>query len=47
VPASWHRRRESYCAPDALEVGITGVFVSLDYFLFYVFWEVMLLPMYF
>jgi NADH-quinone oxidoreductase subunit M len=30
-----------------LEVGITGVFVSLDYFLFYVFWEVMLLPMYF
>jgi NADH-quinone oxidoreductase subunit M len=30
-----------------LEVGITGVFVSLDYFLFYVFWEIMLLPMYF
>ena len=27
--------------------GITGVFVSLDFFLFYVFWEVMLLPMYF
>jgi NADH-quinone oxidoreductase subunit M len=24
-----------------------GVFVSLDFFLFYVFWEVMLLPMYF
>ena len=24
-----------------------GVFVSLDYFLFYVFWEMMLLPMYF
>jgi NADH-quinone oxidoreductase subunit M len=30
-----------------LEVGIAGVFVSLDFFLFYVFWEVMLLPMYF
>ena len=30
-----------------LEVGINGVFVSLDLFLFYVFWEVMLLPMYF
>ena len=30
-----------------LEVGITGVFVSLDLFLFYVFWEIMLLPMYF
>jgi NADH-quinone oxidoreductase subunit M len=24
-----------------------GVFVSLDTFLFYVFWEVMLIPMYF
>ncbi len=30
-----------------LEVGINGVFMSLDFFLFYVFWEVMLLPMYF
>ncbi len=30
-----------------LEVGINGVFVSIDFFLFYVFWEVMLLPMYF
>jgi NADH-quinone oxidoreductase subunit M len=30
-----------------LEVGIAGVFVSLDLFLFYVFWEIMLLPMYF
>lgn len=30
-----------------LEVGILGVFVSLDYFLFYVYWEIMLLPMYF
>jgi NADH-quinone oxidoreductase subunit M len=30
-----------------LEVGMIGVFVSLDLFLFYVFWEVMLVPMYF
>jgi NADH-quinone oxidoreductase subunit M len=30
-----------------LEVGINGVFVSLDFFLFYVYWELMLLPMYF
>ena len=30
-----------------LETGILGVFCSLDLFLFYVFWEVMLLPMYF
>ena len=30
-----------------LQTGMTGVFVSMDLFLFYVFWEVMLLPMYF
>src|SRR3990172_5261134 len=30
-----------------LELGILGVFVSLDLFLFYVFWEAMLIPMYF
>jgi NADH-quinone oxidoreductase subunit M len=30
-----------------LEAGMMGVFESLDFFLFYVFWEVMLLPMYF
>src|SRR5262249_29761297 len=30
-----------------LQTGMLGVFVSLDMFLFYVFWEVMLLPMYF
>jgi len=30
-----------------LVTGMIGVFVSLDFFLFYVFWEVMLLPMYF
>ena len=30
-----------------LETGMMGTFVSLDFFLFYVFWEIMLLPMYF
>ncbi|MCJ7552783.1 MAG: NADH-quinone oxidoreductase subunit M [Ignavibacteriaceae bacterium] len=30
-----------------LNTGMMGVFVSLDFFLFYVFWEIMLLPMYF
>src|SRR3979409_2646330 len=30
-----------------LETGMLGTFVALDFFLFYVFWEVMLLPMYF
>jgi len=30
-----------------LETGMMGVFLALDFFLFYVFWEVMLLPMYF
>ena len=30
-----------------LETGMVGVFVALDVFLFYVFWEVMLFPMYF
>ncbi len=30
-----------------LETGMLGVFISLDFFLFYVFWEVSLVPMYF
>lgn len=30
-----------------LDCGMMGVFVALDFFLFYVFWEIMLLPMYF
>ena len=30
-----------------LDTAMMGVFVSLDFFLFYVFWELMLLPMYF
>ena len=30
-----------------LEVGMLGVFESLDFFLFYIFWELTLVPMYF
>ena len=30
-----------------LDTGMIGVFLALDFFLFFVFWEVMLLPMYF
>jgi NADH-quinone oxidoreductase subunit M len=30
-----------------LDTGMIGVFVALDFFLFYIFWELMLLPMYF
>src|SRR5262249_4198950 len=30
-----------------LETGMVGCFLVLDFFLFYIFWEIMLLPMYF
>jgi NADH-quinone oxidoreductase subunit M len=30
-----------------LETGMIGTFLALDFFLFYIFWEIMLLPMYF
>jgi NADH-quinone oxidoreductase subunit M len=48
--ASWSITKyvKAYCVLFLLlETGMLGVFVSLDFFLFYVFWEVMLLPMYF
>ncbi|MCX6997176.1 MAG: NADH-quinone oxidoreductase subunit M [Kiritimatiellaeota bacterium] len=41
------RLKEYYAFLLLLEVGMVGVFVSLDLVLFYVFWEVMLVPMYF
>jgi NADH-quinone oxidoreductase subunit M len=41
------RLREYYFLLLALETGMLGAFVSLDMFLFYVFWEAMLIPMYF
>ncbi|HID76157.1 MAG TPA: NADH-quinone oxidoreductase subunit M, partial [Planctomycetaceae bacterium] len=48
--ASWgiDRHVKAYCVLFLLlETGMLGVFMALDFFLFYVFWEVMLLPMYF
>jgi len=41
------RERAFYAMMLLLETGVVGVFVALDVFLFYVFWEVMLVPMYF
>ena len=36
-----------FCLFLILETGVLGTFAALDFFLFYIFWEVMLLPMYF
>ncbi|NLY01610.1 MAG: NADH-quinone oxidoreductase subunit M [Rhodopirellula sp.] len=50
MAASWtiHRHVKAYCILFLLlETGMLGVFMALDFFLFYVLWEVMLLPMYF
>ena len=51
VLSSWtaiqERVTEYYAMFLLLQVGMLGVFMSLDFFLFYVFWEVMLVPMYF
>ena len=41
------RLREYYFLLLALETGMLGAFLALDIFLFYVFWEAMLIPMYF
>jgi NADH-quinone oxidoreductase subunit M len=42
-----NREKEYYVFLLLLQVGMLGVFCSLDFILFYVFWEVMLVPMYF
>jgi NADH-quinone oxidoreductase subunit M len=51
VLCSWNsiqkRVKEFFIMLLLLEVGVVGVFLSLDLFLFFLFWEVMLLPMYF
>ncbi|MEX0643293.1 MAG: NADH-quinone oxidoreductase subunit M [Pirellulales bacterium] len=50
MAASWPitKHVKAYCVLFLLLVtGMLGVFCALDFFLFYVFWEVMLLPMYF
>src|SRR5262249_46428160 len=39
--------REFVVTMLVLETGMVGTFLALDLFLFYVFWEVMLVPMYF
>ena len=50
MAASWSdikvRVKEFMICLLFLETGMIGVFVALDLFLFYVFWEVMLIPMY-
>jgi NADH-quinone oxidoreductase subunit M len=42
-----HRQKEYYVLLLLLQTGMIGTFCALDFFLFYVFWEVMLVPMYF
>ncbi len=42
-----HRQKEYYAMMMLLETAMLGVFVALDTFLFYVFWELVLIPMYF
>lgn len=51
ILSSWSaidRHLKAYYAMFLLQqTGMIGVFISLDFFLFYVFWEVVLVPMYF
>jgi NADH-quinone oxidoreductase subunit M len=51
IISSWNyvkdRERGFFISLLLLQVGMTGVFVATDIFLFYVFWEAMLIPMYF
>lgn len=42
-----HKVKEYYFSFLLLEAAMIGVFVALDVFLFYVFWEAILIPMYF
>lgn len=50
ILASWKditvRVKEFLICLLVLQTGMIGVFLSLDLFLFYVFWEIMLIPMY-
>jgi NADH-quinone oxidoreductase subunit M len=51
ILGSWRyitsRERGFYALMLVMTTGMLGVFVALDLFLFYVFWEIMLIPMYF
>jgi len=40
------RQKEFYVSMLVLEAAMVGVFCALDFFLFYIFWEAMLIPMY-
>ena len=41
------RVKEYYAMFMLLQTGMIGVFIALDFFLFYIFWELVLVPMYF
>lgn len=50
IVASWKtekRPKEFFGLMLFLEVGMVGVFLALDFILFYIFWEMVLIPMYF
>ena len=51
ILSSWNaihtRVKEYYVFMLILQTGMMGVFMALDFVLFYIFWEVMLVPMYF
>jgi len=51
ILSSWNavqdRTKEYYAMFLLLQTGMIGVFISLDFFLFYIFWELVLVPMYF
>ncbi|MBI4874159.1 MAG: NADH-quinone oxidoreductase subunit M [Acidobacteria bacterium] len=51
ILSSWsaiqHRLKEYYAYFLVLQVGMLGVFMALDFLLFFVFWELVLVPMYF
>ena len=51
ILSSWsaidERVKEYYAMFLLQQTGMIGVFISLDFFLFYVFWELVLVPMYF
>ncbi len=51
ILSSWSaikvRVKEYYIFMLILQTGMMGVFMALDFVLFYIFWEVMLVPMYF
>ncbi len=51
ILSSWsaidHRLKEYYAHFLLLQTGLMGVFMALDFFLFFLFWDLILIPMYF